>query len=210
MIKDIGDILKGHLEQFRVGGAGSNQFIDTLAGAVRIVTKTDVDKDNRPVKKTFPVICNLSIDDCNKAGRYMELVPDSKKGCITYFESVLCQFVRQEGAKQQWKAQLRLVSWLNQNKLGYNDCSITSRVLLTFLNAFPEARANSGNYQQVQISVLGQDSPAANPFSKYSYDEDRTQFLMHPYDWFSVLIEVTFEIDKRCITDFTTQTEIPC
>lgn len=172
---------------------------------------SDQDQDNRKIIKKFPVICSLSLDECTSAGRYMDLVPDSKKGCIVYFENELPSVpIKEEGDIKFWKSQLRLVCWVNQKKLGKSECSITGQVFQTFFSAFPEMPFNNGNFQRCQITITGQDSINYNPFAKYSYDEEKTKLQMYPYDYFSCLIDISYGLNKACIEEFTKQPEIPC
>jgi hypothetical protein len=211
MIKDLGEIVKGYFEPYLIGGTGSNTFIDTLAGVVKVITTSDKDKDNRKVIKRFPVSCSLTLDQCISGGRYMDLVPDSKKGCIVYMEDVQASTkVGQEGPLEKWKSQLRVVCWVNQKKLGRSECSITGKIFQTFLAALPDQPVNNGNFIRLDVSAVSQDPINYNPFAKYSYDEEKTQFMMHPYDYFSFVIELNYNLNKSCITEFTKQPEIPC
>lgn len=210
MIIEVGNIVKSFLDKYLIGGAGTNQFIDKLAGVVKIITKTDVDGNNRAIKKTFPVACDLDMSDCIASGRYKDFIPNSNYGCIVYLEEVSNQYIGNSGRKMNWKAQYRLVCWINQKKLGYNECSITSKIITTFINSFPEFPFNQGIYQTVSINILGQDPKNINPFSKYSYDEDKSQYAMYPYDYFSLMVEVNYSIDKSCIVNFIKNPETAC
>ncbi len=210
MTEEVGNIVIGYLDQFRVGGSGSNQFIDKLAGVVQVISKTESD-GNRMVVKSFPVSCNLSYEECNSTSLYKDLVPDSRLGCITYLEDVSMVYVGNRGRKMGWKGQYRLVCWVNKKKLGKASlCSISSQIITTFLSAFPQFPTNEGNYQQVLVKVLGQDPKSYNPFAKYSYDEKVKQYLMHPFEYFSLPIEVSFEIDQSCIEAFEKDAENVC
>lgn len=211
MIVEVGNIIANYLDVFRVGGSGANQFIDKLAGVVQVITKTENDGGGRSFKKFFPVACGMSYSECNSTSKYKDLVPDSKVGCIVYIEDVAMQYIGNRGRKMGWKGQYRLVCWMNKKKLGKaENCSISSDVITTMLTAFPQFPENQGNYQQLMIKVLGQDPKSYNPFSKYSYDESVNQFLMHPYEYFSLAIEVSFEIDQACVTTFEKDTENVC
>lgn len=212
MTTEIGNILKSYLEPLRVGGTGSNQFIDKLAGVVKSVTQSDLDGNNNRISKTFPVACGTSFADCNNTSIYTDLIPNSELGCIAYFEDLGVRLISEEGNKRNWKASYRLVSWLNQKKLGYDDCSITGQVVNTMIEQFPKKYFNvTGTiYQKCSVEVLGQDPKSLNPFAKYTYDEDKTQYLMHPFDYFSIQIDFNYTVDSRCLTSFTKQTETTC
>lgn len=211
MIIEVGEKIKNYLEVYRVGGTGSNQFIDKLAGVVKVITKTDKDGDNRTIEKRFPVACGVTYNECINTGVYKDLVPNSKLGCIIYLEEVSNTFLGNKGRKSAWKAQYRLVCWMNKKKLGKDaECSISSQVIMTLINAFPQFPNNVDEFQQLFIRVIGQDPKSLNPFAKYGYGEDVNQYLMHPFDYFSLALEATFEIDQSCFTPFEKDTENVC
>ena len=60
-------------------------FIDRLAGMVRPVTFSE-ETDTGKRRKVFPVACNVSAADCVTSGKYQDLVPDSAKKSVLYFE----------------------------------------------------------------------------------------------------------------------------
>lgn len=211
MTEEVGNVVKSYLDVFRVGGSGSNQFIDKLAGVVTVITKTDRDGDNKTVYKSFPVSCGVTYDECINTGVYKDLVPNSKLGCIVYLEEVANNFIGRRGRKHLWKAQFRIVIWMNKKKLGKNSsCSVASQVIPTIVSAFPEFPKNEGNFQQLLVNVLGVDPKGLNPFAKYNYSEDVKQYLMHPFEYASLPIEVTYEIDQSCITPFEKDIENVC
>ena len=203
MTTEVGDIIKSFLVQLT--------FIDRLAGVVRVVTKVDQDENNNRIVKKFPVACNVTSDDCFADGTLKDLIPDSSKGCIVFLEDQAMQFVGMRGQKQQWKGSYKIIGWVNNAKLGYEECSITSKIIGSIINKMPTVHFNSGNYQSVNIQILGQEPKTGqNPFSKYTINEEQSQYLMYPYDYFSLIAQVIFEIDKRCLDEFTANDPIIC
>ena len=81
---EIGNIVKGLLEPFVVGGSGTNQFIDSLAGVVKVLSKQERHENEGVIIKTFPVACDMSFADCSKPGKLKELMLESKLCCIFY------------------------------------------------------------------------------------------------------------------------------
>lgn len=209
MTVEVGYIIKSILEPLRIGGSGLNPFIDKLAGVVKTIYKTD-SVDGKTVRKSFPVSCGMDYPECISNGRYKDLVPNSKLGCIVYLEDLGARLTGTSSNRNDWKASYRLVGWVNQAKLGYEDCSITSKIINTIIATIPEGVSNSGIYQRGSIEILGQDPRSFDPFSKYTYDEEKTQYKMYPFDYFSLLIDVNFSVDKRCTVTFTKQAEVPC
>lgn len=203
MIIEVGNIVKDYLQPL--------DFINKLAGVVKVVTKIDKDGDNKTIIKKYPVACDVDFDDCLTKGTYKDLIPNSSLGCIVFMEDLGCRFNGMRGHKQTWKGSYKIIGWVNNKQLGYAECSVTGQVIASIINQFPIVPFNSGNYQSVGIQVIGQEPKnGQNPFSKYSFDEAQTQFLMYPFDYFSLLVDVSFEIDKRCLTPFVKATPIAC
>lgn len=203
MIVEVGNIIKDYLQPLA--------FIDKLAGVVKVITKVDQDDNNKTIVKKFPVACDVNYADCLSNSKYKDLIPDSSVGCIVFLEDLGLRFIAMHGHKQQWKASYKLISWVNNAKLGYEECSVTGQIIATILNQFPVNAANLGKFQTTLVHVIGQEHKnGQNPFSKYSFNEAEMQYLMYPYDYFSLLIDVTFEIDKRCLTPFVKLDPIAC
>jgi len=209
MTVEIGNIIKDLLTPFVVGGSGTNQFIDKLAGVVKIISKQERTEAESVVIKTFPISCETSLEDCS-GSRLKELMPNSKYGCIVYLEEESgVDKVNEFNNVKQYKVSYMLVGWLNQKKLGSDDCSITGAVVNTIINALSVKPFNSGIYQTIQIDVTGQNPKSVNPFSKYSYDEE-TKFLMYPYDYFSLKVSVIVNVNALCIEPFQKNLESNC
>ena len=95
-------------------------FVDRLAGVVRTVTITGEDGK----RKAFPVACNVTNADCT-AGRYQDLVPDSSRKSVMYFEdggTVLTGLLKGD---PQFRSTIRLIGWLNLKKMGLTDCDLS-------------------------------------------------------------------------------------
>jgi len=210
MIVEVGEKIKGYLDDFRIGGSGTNQFIDKLAGVVQVISKSDKNGDVT-VKKYFPVACGMTYTECINSGKYKDLVPNSKLGFIFYLEEISLQFAGRNGRKYKWIARYKGVGWINKKKLGKStSCSVSSQIITTLMTAFPEFPENNGNFQGLHIQIVGQDPKTSNPFAKYSYDESVNQFLMAPFEYFSLPIEASFETDPACFEPFELDVEEDC
>lgn len=203
MTNEIGEIIKSKLADL--------SFIEKLAGVVKIMNTTAMDANNRSVRKSFPIACNMTYEDCSVKGMYMDLVPNSKVKSIVYLEDQGIRKLNNNGANKVYQATYLLVGWLNLKKLGITDCSGSGKAVANILRVLDLKPFNSGIYLKIQIEDLGQNAASNNPFAKYTYDEDKTQYLMYPYDYFSIPLQVTFEINtSTCIDDFPTNEELPC
>lgn len=211
MIVEIGNIIKDKLEPLRIGGVGANPFINRLAGVVKMVTKSEQAATGGIIKQTFPVSCNTSFEECAQNGAYKDLMPNSSVGCIVYLEEDGALTRTDKNSQYEiWNTSFILVGWLNQNKLGTNACSITGKVVQTILKQLNIMPFNSGIYNAIEIDVVSQDPKSFDPFARYTYDEDNTQYKFAPFDYFSLRINVVVRINTTCAEAFEIDDPITC
>ncbi len=184
-------------------------FADRVAGTVRAVTLVTGTAD-KPIKKTIPVACNVSEPDC-VTGQYTDLVPNSKYKSIMYWED---NGVKINTANQtrdfNFTSSLRLIVWINLKKVGKTDCNVSALAVTNILNTIPTNYFNSGIYTRIRAVVNSEIIKSPAIFSKYTYDEATTQYLMFPFDYFALDIDTTFTIPKSCIVDWENETPIIC
>ena len=178
-------------------------FVDKISGLVRTLAYTD-SNDKGKVRKSYPISCDVCFDDCMKDGKkkLYDLIPDSSKRSVIYFEDNGVRSVGAQGNLQNFESSLRLVGWLNMAKLGRNDCSITPAVIASILAAVPVTYLNSNPLVRVKIDpgTIEPKTPAI--FSRYTYDETVTQYLLHPYDYFAINFVTKFSVARACVEDF--------
>lgn len=196
MIYDICEILKNRIV--------ARPYVDKIAGLVQTVQDVQKTKTGTFVKK-FPVACDVAGKECaDNNSRLSDLVPDSKKKSVIYFEDISGVTYRgQERNEFIFQARPRLVCWLNQKQLGKNQCSITPLVVVDIINSLgTNKRFNDGLYIKANIQVLGEVAKSPAIFNRYTFDEKTTQFLMFPFDYFALDLVVEFRVNKDCIDDW--------
>lgn len=186
-------------------------FFERLAAVVRPMTFF-TGAEGSAVKKIYPIDCSTSYKDCVAASKkYTDLVPNSKYKSIHYFEDGGVSQINNNGRKDwRFESKLRLVGWINLKKLGKTDCSISAKAILQIINALPSDRFNSGEYMNIQITSISEAPKSSAIFSKYTYDEAVTQYLMFPFDYYALDITTQFTISKSCIEAFELGTETEC
>lgn len=185
-------------------------WADKTAALIRVATRTT----ESGVRQYFPVACQLTEAECN-AGRYQDLMPDDRKKSVMYFEdNGGVQYKRKAGSVDIYEAHLRLVGWLNIKLLGQTDCSITAGAIGDILRALPgkvaPAVASTYGLSNVLIHYAGEAKKDVNIFSKYSYNEAQTQYLLYPYDYFALEFSVEFSMNKECLPTLTPGTVNNC
>jgi len=204
MIYEICEILKN-----RISG---QPFVDKIAGLVQTAQDVQSSKTGSVVKK-YPIACDVTGKECaDNSSRLSDLVPDSKKRSVIYFEDISgVQFIKQERNEFIFTARPRLVCWLNQKKLGKNQCSVTPLVVANLVKALAtNQRLNEGMFIKMFINVAGQTVKTPSIFSRYTFSEAQNQFLMFPFDYFALDIFVEFRINADCIDEFIVEPVDEC
>ena len=195
MNQTVANILKSYIECL--------DFVDKIAGLVQTVYLNITDDSGVKVQKSFPVSCNFSAEDC-KTGLYNDLAPDSKYKTVIYFEDGGVTFNKREGAFICYTSNLKLVCWINVAKL-YGElcpdgipCTAGSVIIKKILCQLPEHPANVDPFAKFYPVVVSEDIRSNSIFSKYTYNELQTQYLLYPYDFFALNITTDFCV---CVTD---------
>lgn len=201
MTSDIANILKGYIDNVA--------FADRVAGLVKPVTVLDENDDGVKTRRTFPISCDITYNDCIK-GKYKDLIPNKKYMSIMYFEDGGTRLIGEDPRDFKFTASLKLVGWLNLLKMGKTDCSISGLAVAHILKALPLGYNNVGMYSRVRVMAVSQEVKSSAIFNKYTYKEETLQYLMYPYDYFAVNIEVQYNINKECIPAWDNDIELNC
>lgn len=200
MTNDIGNIVISKIETL--------PFIHKYAGVVRSLSYTDT-VEGKQIKKTFPASAQITLEQC-ESGKYRDLYPDSSKKSVLYLEDMGARFLRNEGVLNYFNARYQLVCWLNLPLLGYASTEYSSIAMQGILSRFPTTPFNSGIYSRIKINVTTQLPKSINPFQKYTYNESVNQFLMYPFDYFVLELDVDFVVNKRCLEEQSLGEPIGC
>lgn len=201
MIFEIGNILIDKLNGL--------PFLDKYAGVVKTITIADPSAQGRNSIKKFPASCNLTLEECKSGNHYFDLCPDSSKKSVLFLKDRGARLVNRSGTISNWKVSYDLVCWLNLPLLGETTCSYSAFAIMGIIGKFPITPFNDGTvYQKINISAISQRTE--DPYKEYSFEEKVTQYLMYPYDYFVLSIEVEFSIDQRCLKTPESKTPLNC
>lgn len=189
MNQTIAGLLKYYIEDLN--------FVDKIAGLVQTVYLNVTNEDGIKVQKSFPVSCNFTAEDC-KNGLYNDLAPDSKYKTVIYFEDGGITFNKREGNIACYISSLKLVCWINVAMLqadwcgGGIPCTIGADIIKMILCALPPHPVNITPFIQFYPVIISEDIRNNSIFSKYTYNELQTQYLLYPYDFFALNIRTDF------------------
>ena len=202
MNQAVADIIKGHIEGL--------DFVDKIAGLVSTIYM-DVKGTEGVVQKAFPVACCVTADDC-KNGAYNDLMPDSSYKTVIYFEDGGITFEKYESNWKYFKSSLRLVCWINIEKLtesGYCKsevpCTYAAHIVAEIIRALPRFPEHHAPFDNVYSEVTSQIVRSPAIFSSYTYDEAHSRYLMAPFDFFALNIETSFAmcLESTAVYDAT-------
>jgi hypothetical protein len=200
MNQAIANIIKGYISDL--------DFVDKIAGLTSISTFEIKGKDNELKQITVPIACCVSPEECDKEGWYYDLMPDSAYKTVIYFEDKGWTFVRSESNWKYYVSNLRLVCWINIEKiLGANckddqPCTYAAHIIAEIIRHLPEHPQNVSPFNFVYPEVIDQEIRSASIFSAYTYDEKHSQYLMAPYDYFAINIRTNFAVCMKSSSVF--------
>ena len=192
------------IANYIVGLIDTQTYIDKIAGLVTPITTKQKD-----ITKIVPFACGVQHRDC-VSGKYDDLVPNSRYKSVIYFEDQGVNFGLVKGDRQYFTSKLRMVVWLNMQKLGEAGCVLSNQVLLSIFATIPQFPVNFGNYLQMKITPVSEPIKNKNIFSPYSYDEAVNQYLIAPYDYFAIDFNVSWWMVLECLDTYVPDPAIAC
>jgi hypothetical protein len=192
MNNKLANVIKGYVEDLT--------WIDKIAGLVQTVTIREKIGE-AVVNKSFPVSCDVDYNACIK-GRYQDLALDSKKKSVLYFEDRGgAQYVRRNGNTLEFTSSLRLVCWLNLKLINevecegdIRSCGVSGDYVLEVLRALPAIPFTEEGFITIFINNISQVERSVDIFSRYTYHEPQTQYLLFPYDFFALDLSINFTV----------------
>lgn len=218
MVSVIADILKANLTNLqwmeRFGGlvvAAQKPTTKQGAGGTHVVTGHEV----------YPVACSVNMENCweNNAFRYFE--PDSKKSAVAFFvDNGGCSLKVIEGPKNQFYKftfDIKFLCWLNSARLGEtitnNNCLPAGRIAPYVLTEMAGEKSAIGVFgggieetifQAVEVTNVRQLVKSPSMFEPFTFAREgiAKNLFIYPYDYFGLIIQGTFVINKNCLPDF--------
>jgi hypothetical protein len=181
-------------------------LIDKMAGLVQTVEYQQTESDDtgtvqKTIIKKVPVSTDVELtDECIETG---DLVPDSSKRGILYFEDGGVMPLASPASYQAYRSKLRLVSWFNTAVVGVdNSFEVAPMLIALILKKLCELnQTNQGNYLRLKVALESIPKSNKDIFSPYTYDIYTNGFLFAPYDYFALDLTVEFMINPDCLSE---------
>lgn len=174
--------------------AANFPWIEKNAGLVRQVSTKVKGK-----QEVLPIAADvLGSADCEPSA-IDHLLPDTRYRSILFIECSQFPTRKSESiGSPSWTATYRIVVWMDCSKLGggagCGDVAYENLVTTLDLPMF-----DSGLFRGVVFRVVG-GGPARGKdiFGKYTLNEERSQYLHYPFDFFALDLQVDFAVPKGC------------
>jgi len=194
-------------------------FVERYGGLVQVIEKKQLVSEELQIYETikFPITCNADAT-CFHANMYAPIVPNSMYKSVFYFEELQSmRYTETEGPKNSvvcYEGKIRLVGWLNLQKLGIEGCQyacdayaciLAKQFGLIGMHDMPLP------YEKAKFAIGYPNIVPKTPaiFSKYSYN-DIIKCLIYPYDYFALDFPVKVKIAVNCIDCVEPNEPIEC
>lgn len=191
----------------------AESWVHKLSGIVKPFIRMDYLFDeelesNIPVRNIYPVSCKLSFEECSSSA-YSELMPNSSFRSVAYFEDNGSEVYEYKKNNSYIKSRLRFVCWLNMNLIEHTGCTISDQIIPRVISLFHQSKpTNYSGVVELTTRVVSVPKKDANIFGQYTYNQEISQYLLYPYDYFALDIEATYAIPPiECYAELATKDE---
>lgn len=196
---------------------GDVPYADKRLGLVQAATKvySSLEPDNgAPETKTFPISAYATVSECSASDTSLyDGVPDEKFKGILYFEDGSIQYIESHGDGNRYESRIRLVGWLNVNRsIGNYRDDYVQIIVNDILKRILRNPSTIGAFKKFRVTSVRMAEHSAAIFSKYDFVEERTQYLLPPFDFFAMDLEIQYSISESCLEslDFLPGDQVVC
>lgn len=166
-------------------------WIDKFGGLARPIS-VNYPVEGRSIKKTFPVSCEMSSEECFTQGGHEALTPDSKRKSVVYWsivnDTTLASLTVNGGiidGAQKFTTQVMLTAWLNLPKLGKENCFSSSAPVKQLLKILTTNYPCPKDILSMAFQPTNILENVSKIFQGFSY-EDKQGLMTYPYYCFAI------------------------
>ena len=185
MVSVIADVLKANLTNL--------EWMERFGGMVVPAVKPNFKQGADGVQvstgnQVYPVACTVNMENCWENNQFRYFEPDSKKSAVAFFmDNGGCSLKAIEGPLNQYYKftfDLKFLCWLNTGVFG--------------------GGREDTIYQAIEVTSVRQLTKNPSMFEPFSFAREGIDrnFFIYPYDYFGLIIQGTFVINKNCLPDF--------
>lgn len=149
-----------------------------------------------------PIVC--------KPGEVSPMVPSASQGAVLYFEPVADNYGAKLSCGQMVASTFRLIYWYDSRRYETFPRHYVIRYLMDLAESSPPGLVNN-QYKVIAVKAGDILPPTADLFSKYTYDEAETQYLMPPFDVIAFNIHVRWlSLNLSCNASASFSRDLVC
>ena len=215
MLSVIAEVLRDKLSTIswieRTGGltlVASRPIFTTAANMQSVVSGYE----------NYPVSCTVNLQDCWESGAYKLLEPDGYKSGVAFFmDNGGVEHIGTEGPRNaniRYRFNLKLLCWLNMNRLGSDitadGCNVSGRVVVYFMDKMLGKHSAAGlfgggieedAFKWIEVTKVDELKKDIDLFSEFNFSK-RKDFFFWPYDYFGLRLTGEFVINTHCLPAF--------
>lgn len=191
-------------------------YIEKYGGVVQTIQKVIPGAEaDKPTIKRIPISAvHQAPANCSLAEAInIHFIPEVKLKGLLYFEDggVSLDTSKRHSQLNFYRSRLRLVVWLNQKLIKQEfDIELGSIAMNEMINLLCTNPVNYDAFKNVSAKVAVIPPATSSLFSEYDYNEKETQFLMPPFDFFAIDLDIFFGIPKGCKVPVEPDPNITC
>lgn len=184
------------------------KFISLYGGLVRTGTIKEKEKQKFPISEKY-------YHNGKEYNNQIILTPNNREKGILYFEDngIKAENKRLSGGFDLYKSQLRLICWINKKNIVKDQTKELESLLVSEIINSLTPICNE-NYLNIIISDVAINAiPEINEglFSRYTYNQEETQYLRPPFIYFGIDLNVYFYSKQFCVTSIDIDKDLkPC
>jgi hypothetical protein len=177
-------------------------YLDRTSGMVQVFERSIENEAGGTTVKKIPVTSSATFQDCGR--KLADMIPNSKCKGMLYFEDGGISSPTPVRAGMQYTSRLRLVCWLNTERItGAANMQLTARAVTDLITRLTGNPFNCAPFSRVTVKVDAIPVQDKAIFNKYDYSEADLQYLMSPYEYFGIDLQVTYYVANTCIENIT-------
>jgi len=166
-------------------------YFDRPAGLVQTITKEDSSDKGKNKVLRFPVEVNLS-----ELKDMKPLIPDESIKGMFYVED---GGIKVEGIND-FTTDLTLVCWLCPKRISSSVDIVSASAITDIINILCKPIINESPVTRLRFTASTIPIRDVSIFSKYTYSELQTQYLMPPFDFFAIRLKAGYRLSESCLT----------
>lgn len=195
MIYKIAELLRDQIS--------SLNFVEVAAGLAKPyivrVNTTPIDAEApEMLDKIVPMAYNDLGIVCETDGSLYELVPDTTKKSIVWWEDLGTEPLVEETYYYQCRSSLMCVGWWNLPLIDQTMID-PSLLVANIIAAVPESLTNVDYLSQIRVAFAGEEISGASVLDKYTFNDAEDQFATFPYAVTGIRFTVDFAFGKNCV-----------